>query len=329
MNKLKDQEQASTRDGFGEALVELGKMDPRVVALSADLAESTRVLEFAHKFPQRFFEVGVAEQNMAGVAAGLAMEGFIPFMTSYAAFSPGRNWDQIRVSICYPKVNVKIVGGHAGITVGPDGATHQALEDIALMRVLPNMTVLVPADATQARFATIAAASWEGPVYIRLTREKTPVFYQQSTPFTIGKADVLREGSDVTIIACGPLVYEALEAAEQLLKPRLKYGGQIAFGPISAEVINMHTIKPLDHKTVVESAKKTGRVVTVEEHQVVGGLGSAIAEVLTEHCPVPVRRVGMMDSFGESGEPQELLAKYHMTRDDIVKAVYEVVEWAA
>lgn len=355
------QEFKATRDGFGEAVVELGKTDPRVVVLTGDLTESTRVAEFAKQFPDKFIEVGVAEQNMAGVAAGLAAEGLIPFITSYAVFNPGRNWDQIRVSVCYSNLNVKIIGAHSGLSVGPDGATHQGLEDIAITRVLPNMTVLVPADANQTRAATLAAAEYPGPVYIRFPREKTPLFYHRDVPFEIGRAEVLLEGSDVTIVACGPLVYEALRAAEILVGnnnstiddrrskivvedrkskmenlPNLSSTlhlpnppstfHHLSSTPVSAEVINASTIKPLDIETLIKSAKKTGRMVTVEEHQVIGGLGGAVAEVLSEACPTPMRRVGMKDSFGESGEPEELLAKYGMDTQAIVDAVRKVIQ---
>lgn len=310
-------ESRPTRDGYGEALVKLGRTNPDVIVLCGDLTESTRSLDFAKQFPDRFIEVGVAEQNMAGIAAGMALEGLIPFMSSYAVFSPGRNWDQMRVSICYSNLDVKIAGCHTGLSVGPDGASHQALEDIAITRVLPNMTVLAPADVVQAKQATIAAAVWPGPVYIRFTREKTPVFYRPEMSYRIGKADLLREGTDVTIAACGPIVYQALLAAEQLLKSSEKL--------ISTEVINVHTIKPLDVETLVKSVKKTGRLVTVEEHQVIGGLGSAIAEALSEFHPVPIVRVGMQDTFGESGDSEELLKKYHMTADDIIQAVHDVI----
>lgn len=313
------QESKATRDGYGEALVELGEANPEVVVVCADVSESTRSADFAKRFPDRFFEVGVAEQNLVGVAAGLALEGFIPFAASYAVFNPGRNWEQIRISICYSNLHVIVVGSHAGLVTGADGASHQGLEDIALTRVLPNMTVLVPADVRQAKAATLASVDWPGPIYLRLTREKTPVFYHRDAPYKIGEAEVLREGTDVTMVACGPIAYEALLAAEQLAKPRIKAN------LISAEVINVHTIKPLDVNTLLRSAKKTGRVVTVEEHQITGGLGSAVAEALSEEYPVPIKRVGMPDSFGESGEPDELLKKYRMAKDDIVKAVLNVV----
>lgn len=306
-------EQIPTRNGYGEALVLLGEKNPNVVVLCGDLTESTRSLAFAKKFPTRFIEVGVAEQNMMGVAAGLAVEGKIPFVSSYAVFSPGRNWDQLRVNVCYNRANVKVAGAHTGISVGPDGATHQALEDIAITRVLPGLVVLAPCDVHETRKATIAAAAHDGPVYLRFAREKTPVITTENAPFEIGKAYVMREGKDVTVVACGPLVYEALMAAEML-------AGR------SVEVINCPTIKPLDRKTIVASAKKTGAVVTVEEHQITGGLGGAVCEALAEEYPVPVIRVGMPDSFGESGNPDELLIKYGMKSKDIMRAVRRVLK---
>lgn len=305
----KDVAQVPTRNGFGEGLVIAAEKDPKVVGLCADLTESIRMLAFAKKFPERFIQIGVAEQNMASVAAGFAMEGKIPFFASYAVFSPGRSWDQIRVNGCYNNANIKIVGAHAGISVGPDGATHQALEDIAIVRVLPNIVVIVPCDALETKKATLAAALYKGPVYLRLTREKTPVMTTEQTPFAIGKAYVYRKGSDISVIGCGPLLYEALIAAEQLK------------GKISVEVINCPTIKPLDTKTILASVKKTKAVVTVEEHQVTGGLGGAICEALAEHYPVPVVRVGMPNSFGESGDPDALLTKYGMKATNIVQAI--------
>ena len=310
-----DIEQVPTRDGYGKALVELGNKNPDVVVLTGDLSESTRTHWFAEKFPKRFYECGVAEQNMMGIAAGLALSGKIPFVSSYATFNPGRNWDQLRVSVCYSKANVKIIGAHAGISVGPDGATHQALEDIAMTRVLPNLTVIVPADSLETYKATIAAAEMKGPVYIRFAREKTPVFTTEQTPFEIGQALVLREGTDVAIIGSGPLVYEALEAAEELSKQG-----------VDCMVVNNHTVKPIDRKTIVAAARKCGAVVTVEEHQVSGGAGSAVIEVLAEEYPVPVQRVGMPDTFGESGEPTELIEKYGMGKDAIIKAVKKVLK---
>ncbi len=306
---------AATRDGYGDGLVVLGKRNSRVVVLSADLTESTRSQEFKEQFPQRFFELGVAEQNMMGVAAGLAIEGFIPFVSSYAAFSPGRSWDQLRVSVCYSNSNVKIAGAHTGLSVGPDGATHQALEDIAITRVLPNLVVLAPADAVETKKATIAAAKHVGPVYLRFARAKTPVFTTSKTPFTIGKALTLRRGSDVSIVSCGPLTYEALVAAEQL-----QHVG------IAAEVIHSPSIKPLDVSTIARSAKKTGAVVTVEEHQIAGGLGGVVAEALAQRQPTPIEFVGMRDSFGESGDPDRLLKKYKLNAAGIMAAVKKVIK---
>lgn len=301
------------RDGFGEAMMSLGKKNSNIVALSGDLRESLRMVEFGKLFPERFIEVGVAEQNMAGVAAGLSMCGKIPFVCSFAVFSPGRNWDQIRVSIAYSNANVKIVGGHTGISVGGDGATHQALEDIALMRVLPNFVVIVPADYIQAEKATLALAEHVGPSYLRLTRPKTAVFTTASAKFEIGKAQILEEGKDVTIFACGPLVYQALLAARELKNE------------ISVEVINVHTIKPLDDQTIISSARKTGKVITLEEHQINGGLGGAIAELLSEKCPTKMIRMGMKDYFGESGEASELLVKYGMDKNAVIGKIREIM----
>jgi len=310
----KDVEQIPTRNGYGDGLVEIGGKDERVVVLTGDLAESTRAHLFQKAFPKRFVECGVAEQNMMGVAAGLAIAGKIPFVSSYAVFVPGRNWDQLRVSVCYTNANVKVAGAHAGISVGPDGATHQALEDIAITRVLPNLTVVVPCDYLETKKATIALAKMIGPAYFRFAREKTPVMTTKKTPFKIGQALVFRAGTDVTIAACGPLVYEALVAADALAK-----------SGIEAEVINCHTLKPFDEKTLVKSVKKTGCCVTVEEHQIIGGLAGAVAETLGRHAPAPIENVGMPNSFGESGEPDELLTKYGMKSKDIVAAVKRAI----
>jgi transketolase len=301
-------EQKGTREGFGKGLVEAAKADQRVMVVVADLKESTKVEEFSKTFPERYLDVGVAEQNMMGIGAGLALAGMVPFVSSYAVFSPGRNWEQLRVSVAMMNANVKIAGHHAGLVTGPDGATHQALEDIALTRVLPNMTVIVPADFEEARKATVAAALYEGPVYLRFSRVLSPVFSSKDTPFEIGKAEVLRMGKKATIVASGHLVFDALRAGEEL----------------DAEVINMHTIKPMDSRTLITSAKKTGRVVTLEDHQVIGGLGSAAAEVLSENYPVPLRRLGVKDKFGQSGEAEELLQHYHMTWEDVVRVVGEM-----
>jgi len=308
-------EKKPTRDGYGQALLELGEKNPDVVVLTADLAESTRALPFGQKYPDRFIECGVAEQNMMGVAAGLALAGKIPFVSSYAVFSPGRNWDQLRVSVCYSRANVKIAGAHTGVSVGPDGATHQALEDMAITRVIPDLIVIAPCDAEETRKCTLAAAALKGPVYFRFAREKTPIMTVKETPFEIGKAYVCREGYDVTLVACGPLLHAALMASETL-----------AAQGIEAEVINCHTIKPLDEKTLLASFKKTRCAVTVEEHQIIGGLHGAVAEMSVKNFPVNIKAVGMPDSFGESGEPDELLAKYGMTAAHIVKAAKQAIQ---
>ena len=309
-----DIKQAPIRQGFGEGMMILGKENPKVMALCCDLTDSVKLGEFSKAFPERFVEVGVAEQNLAGLGAGFAHEGYIPYITSYATFSPGRNWDQIRVSVCYSGNNVKIVGSHAGISVGPDGATHQAMEDIAITRVLPRMTVLVPCDSNEARKVTIAAAKMNGPVYIRLAREKTALFTTDDTPFEIGKAQIFREGKDCTIAAAGPQVYYALQAANELAKEN-----------IECEVINLVSVKPMDEQTLITSVKKTGRVVTAEEHQITGGVGSAVAEVLARNFPVPQEFVGMPDHFGESGEQSELIAKWGMDSKAIIAAVKKVI----
>ena len=309
---------ASTRDGFGDALVALGKENKDIVVLTADLMESTRVHKFAKAFPKRFVQVGVAEQNMIGVSAGLAMNGKIPFATSFAVFSPGRNWEQIRASVCYSNTNVKIASTHAGLSADKDGATHQGLEDIALTRVLPNITIISPADYNQAKKAVQAAAKIKGPVYIRLARNDSPIFTTAKTPFRVEKAQVLKKGEEVTIIAHGPIVYEALKAARELeLKDR-----------IDAEVINCHTIKPLDEETIVKSALKTGKVITVEEHQVAGGLGGAVAELLSEKAPTQMLRMGIKDVFTESGDYNKLLTKYKLNSSDIIKRVKSLVSSA-
>ena len=310
-----DVEMIPTRNGYGDALVELGASDPRVMVLTGDLSESTRANGFEKQFPERFVECGVAEQNMMGIAAGLALSGKIPFVSSYAVFVPGRNWDQLRVSVCYAGANVKVAGAHAGISVGPDGATHQALEDIAITRVLPNLTVVVPCDYLETKRATKALAEMVGPAYFRFAREKTAVITTEVTPFEIGKANVLREGGDVTIAACGPLVYEALVAAHLLEKEG-----------VECEVINCHTLKPFDEKTLAESVRKTKCCVTVEEHQIIGGLAGAVAESLGRTQPAPIENVGMPNSFGESGEPDQLLEKYGMKATHVVAAVKRVMK---
>lgn len=300
---LENIEQGPTRDGFGKGVVEAGEKDENVVLLCADLAESTRSHWFQEKFPKRYIEMGVAEQNLATVASGLAAVGKIPFITSYAAFSPGRNNEQIRTTISLNNQPVKVCGMHAGVSVGPDGATHQQLEDMALMRVQPNMTVVAPADVEEARKATIAAAETGKPIYMRFAREKTPIFTTPDTPFEIGKALVLFESEkpQVAIVACGALVHNALLAAKELEEEG-----------IGTIVVNNHTIKPLDEDTLLSVAEKTGAVVTVEEHQVAGGMGSAVAELFARRAPLPIEFIGVQDQFGQSGEPEELIEHYGM-----------------
>jgi transketolase len=314
--KSKEEKKRSLRDGFGEALVQLGEKNKKVVALTADLAESTRVHLFAEKFPERFVEVGVAEQALVTVASGMANYGKIPFVTSYAVFSPGRNLEQIRTTICLNDVPVKIVGCHAGLGAGPYGATHQALEDIALMRTLPNLVVEVPCDFEETKKAVKAMAVNGKPTYLRLAREETPVITTTRSPFKIGRAEVLTKvkNPQAVIIACGPLVAEALHAARELGERE-----------IEVLVLNAHTIKPLDERTIIRAAKTCGAVVTVEEHQVAGGLGSAVAEVLSQNFPVPMEFIGINDSFGESGTPEELKKKFGLTAKDITEAVKRVV----
>ena len=303
-----------SRNGYGEGLVEAGKRDERVVALAADLTESTRTLPFAEAFPNRFVQMGIAEQNMASVAAGMAMMGKIPFIASYAMFSPGRNWEQVRTTIAYNESNVKIIGAHAGISVGPDGATHQALEDIALMRVMPNMVVIAPADVHEARKAVLAAAKYEGPVYIRVGRSNTPVVTTPESPFEIGKAEVMYQGDSnlspkVAIVVTGVLLFNALKAA-------LELEGQ----GIGATVLHMPTIKPLDTVALLKVANEHDALVTVEEHQKAGGLGGAVAEYLSEARPIKIVRVGVDDQFGQSGEPEELVEHYGLGIASIVAA---------
>jgi transketolase len=308
-------EEVPIRDGFGHGLLELGKKNRRVVALSADLTESTRVQKFAEAFPERFYQVGVAEQNLVGIAAGMAHSGLIPFAASYAVFSPGRSWDQLRVSVCYARANVKIVGSHAGLSVGADGASHQGLEDIAITRVLPNMTVVVPCDAIEAGKATLAIGALVGPAYLRLGREKVPTITNDKSPFVLGKALTLVRGHDLTIIANGPLVFPALQAARQLLEDGIK-----------ARVLNLHTVKPLDGEALLDAATETGAIVTAEDHQVAGGLGSAVAEYLADRRPVPLVRVGVTDKFGESGSVKELMEHYGFSQEGIVRAATKVLE---
>ena len=310
----KDIAREPIRKGFGRGLLNAGKVNVNVVAACADLTESTQMSLFKKEFPERFVEVGVAEQNLVTVGSGMAAMGKIPFVSSYAAFSPGRNWEQIRTTICLNDRPVKIVGSHAGVSVGPDGATHQMLEDIALMRVLPNMVVIAPGDSLEAERATLAMASDQRPNYIRLAREATPIVTTDKTPFEIGKAYVYKAGKDLTIISTGTMTYQALAAAAKLEKDG-----------INAEVIHIPTIKPLDEKTIIASAKKTGKVITVEEGQIIGGLGGAIAELLSQTSPTKVIRMGMQDRFGESGKPDELLEHFGLTAKHIAIQAHHLV----
>ena len=304
-----------TRDGFGEGVVELGRKNKDIVVLSADLTDSTRANWFKKEFPDHFFGLGVAEQDMIGTAAGFALMGKIPFACTFGVFASGRAWDQIRVSVAYMNLNVKIIGTHGGISVGPDGATHQALEEISLMRILPNMTIVVPCDALEAKRATIESAGIKGPVYIRLGRSGAPVITKESEPFKIGKANIIRDGKDVSIFACGTMVYEAMLACDEL-----KRDG------IDARLINLHTPKPIDKDCIVKCAKETGAIVTVEEHTIAGGFGSAISEVVIENCPVPIKFVGIRDKFGVSGEPAELFEHFGLTKKNIIQAAKAVVK---
>ncbi len=303
------------RKGFGRGLKKAGELNENVVAACADLTDSTQMGLFKEAFPDRFIEIGVAEQNLVTVGAGLAAMGKIPFVSSYAAFSPGRNWEQIRTTICLNDRPVRVVGSHAGISVGPDGATHQMLEDIALMRVLPNMVVIAPGDSLEAEKVTLALANDKRPAYLRLAREATPIITTDKTPFEIGKAYVYEKGADVTLIATGTMTYQALKAAELLYKDG-----------IEAEVIHVPTIKPLDSETILKSVRKTGCVVTAEEGQIIGGLGGAIAELLAEHHPAPMQRIGMRDRFGESGAPDELLTHFGLDAKHIRLAAHHVTE---
>lgn len=300
----------ATREAYGKALVKLGAENRDIVVLDADLSKSTKTADFAKEFPERFFNMGVAEQNMLGTAAGLAAAGKIPFASSFAMFAVGRAFEQIRNSIAYPALNVKIAATHAGLSVGEDGASHQAIEDIAIMRALPNMTIIVPADGTETELAVKAAVNIKGPVYLRLGRLGLPVLFGEDYRFEIGKANTIRDGSDATVIACGLMVGPALEAADQL-----------AGENIHIRVVNMHTIKPIDREAIVKAAKDTRAIITAEEHNIVGGLGSAVAEVLVGTVPVVQEMVGVKDTFGESGTPAELLEKYGLTAKDIVAAV--------
>lgn len=311
-----DVAQEPIRKGYGEGLLQAGREDERVVALCADLTGSTQTDLFANEFPKRYVEVGIAEQSMASVASGMAAMGKIPFFSSYAMFSPGRNWEQIRTTICYNNANAKIAGSHAGVSVGPDGATHQAIEDIALTRVIPNMTVLAPIDAVEARKATVAAAKMCGPVYIRLAREKTPLMTTDETPFGVGKANILWESDEpqVALIACGGLTHNALIAARDLESEG-----------IGSIVLANTSIKPMDIEAVLDVVKRTGAVVTVEEHQILGGMGSAVAEVLAQNHPAPMELIGVHDRFGQSGDPAELVEHYGMGVGSIKDAARKAI----
>jgi transketolase len=307
-------EKIATREAYGNTLVELGRENRDIVVLDADLAKSTKTIKFKKAFPERFFELGIAEQNMIGTAAGLAAAGKIPFCSSFAVFATGRAFEQIRNSVAYSGLNVKIAASHAGITVGEDGGSHQSVEDIALMRILPGMTVFVPADAVEAAGAVRAAAALKGPVYIRLGRPAVPVLHGPDFKFVPGKGVVLRRGRDATVIATGIMVSAALEAAEILAEEGIEAG-----------VLDLHTIKPLDVEAIVVAARETGALVTAEEHSIIGGLGSAVAEAVAEHCPVPVKRVGLPDCFGESGTPVELLEKFKLTPQNLARSVREIM----
>ncbi len=308
-------EMIPTRDGFGNELVALGKTNEKIVVLSGDLEDATRAEYFKEAFPERFYNLGIAEQDVVGTAAGLSFHGFIPFACSFAVFMTNRAYDMIRLDVCYNNRNVKFVCSHAGITVGEDGASAQCLEDLAIMRVLPNIQVICPVDAVEAAKATRVISQAEGPVYMRTSRAPFPVMTKESDPFEVGKAVVMREGTDVTLIACGLMVYESLQAAEILKKDG-----------IEARVINMHTIKPIDISAIQQAAAETGAIVTAEEHQIHGGLGSAVAEVLVRFCPVPMEMVAVQDRFGETGSPQELLKAYHLKDVDIAVAAKKAVK---
>lgn len=305
-----------TRFGFGEALVEIGERNPNIVVLGADVTGSVLTSFFRDKFPDRFFSIGVAEQNATTIAVGLALSGKIPFFSTYSVFSAFRNADQLRISVCYNNANVKIGGGHSGITVGPDGATHQSLEEISFLRTLPNMTLVVPCDYQETKKATFAIANMYGPAFIRFGRAPVPWFTTEETPFILGKAEIFREGKDVAIFSCGLMVWEALQAAKALKKRR----------GINAKVINLHTIKPIDVVTIVDSARQCGAVVTAEEHQVHGGMGSAVAEVLAKNFPVPIEFVGVKDTFGMSGDPKELLSHFGLTWKEIYASAIRAIE---
>lgn len=310
-----NEEMIYARDVYGQTLINLGRKNKDIVALDADLSGSTRTAKFGKAFPERFFNFGVAEQNMVGVAAGLASCGKIPFVSTFAIFVTGRAWDQIRNTICYNNLNVKIVATHAGITVGPDGSSHQALEDIALMRPIPNMTIVVPCDGPETEETIKAVSQHIGPVYVRLGRPKVPTISHKKGAFELGKARLIQEGEGITIIACGVMVKEALQASRNLEKEG-----------ITPRIVNMHTIKPLDKETVIRHARETQRIVVCEEHMINGGLASAVSEVLGESCPVPIARIGIKNRFGQSGSPEELMREYHLTSEDIAQAVKDLLK---
>ncbi len=304
----------ATRDAYGKTLLKLGEINDDVVVLDADLSKSTKTNDFSKAFPNRFFNMGIAEQNLIGAACGLATAGKIPFASTFAMFATGRAFEVIRNSVCYPKLNVKICATHAGITVGEDGASHESIEDIAIMRAIPNMTVVVPADGIETEKVILEAAKYNGPMYVRLGRSAVPTLFNEDYKFEIGKGSVLRDGNDATIIACGMMVNEAIIAHEAL-----KSEG------INVRVINMSTIKPIDKELIINAAKETKAIVTAEEHSIVGGLGSAVSEVVSEECPVVVKKVGVKDVFGESGTPAELLEKHGLTAKHIVESVKEAI----
>jgi transketolase len=304
----------ATREAYGKSLAKLGLENKDIIVMDADLSKSTKTAEFKKVCPERFINVGIAEQNLAGIAAGLATTGKIPFMSTFAMFAAGRAFEIIRNAVCYPKLNVKVCATHAGLTVGPDGASHQAIEDLALMRSIPNMVVLNPADAVSTEKIIEAVVKYDGPVYVRLGRAAVPVVYDENSTIEIGKANMIQDGKDVTIIATGIMLAEAMEAEKILAEEN-----------ISVRILDMHTIKPLDEEAVIKAATETRAIVTAEEHSIIGGLGGAVAEVVVEKAPVKMKRVGVLDTFGESGSPAELMEKYHITAKDIVKAVKDVL----
>lgn len=302
------------RDGYGEALLKLVNNNEKIIVMDADVAQSTRTNWVQNEYPDKFVDMGISEQDMVGTAAGMALSGMIPFVSTYGVFLSGRAWDQIRTTVCYGNLNVKFGGAHGGISVGPDGATHQALEEVALMRVLPNMKVIVPCDANETRKATLSVAEVDGPCYIRFGREATPIITDDDIPFELGKGRLFREGNDVTVIANGPMVYEALLAADKLREKG-----------ISVRIINLHTVKPLDNDIIIKAAKETGAIVTAEEHQINAGMGSAVAECIVKNQPVPIEIIGVNDTFGESGQPEELMKKYGLKSSYIIDSIKKVL----